>query len=85
MKQDNTNKESLLFPIQQSTFEIMLYLELLCLSIKNEVFGAGPMAEWLSSRAPRATVAQGFAGSDPGHGHGTTHQATLRWHPTHHN
>ena len=27
-------------------------------------------------------AAQGFAGSDPGHGHGTTHQAMLRRHPT---
>ena len=29
-----------------------------------------------------ASVAQGFTGSDPGHGHGTTHQAMLRLHPT---
>ena len=27
-------------------------------------------------------AAQGFAGSDPRHGHGTTHQAMLRQHPT---
>ena len=27
----------------------------------------------------------GFAGLDPGRGHGTTPQATLRWHPTCHN
>ena len=26
-------------------------------------------------------VVQGFAGLDPGHGHGTAHQATLRWCP----
>ena len=46
--------------------------------------GAGAVAERLSSRAlPRA--AQGFSGSDPGHGHGTAHQATLRWRPTRHN
>ena len=32
-----------------------------------------------------ASVAQGFAGSDPGHRHGTTHQTMLRWHPTCHN
>ena len=38
------------------------------------------MAEQLSSRAP-ASAAQGFMGSDPGFGHGTTHQAILRWHP----
>ena len=45
--------------------------------------GAGPMAEWLSLRS--AVVAQGFAGSDPGRGRGTTCQATLRSHPTCHN
>ena len=34
----------------------------------------------------RSTVAaQGFAGSDPGRGHGTAHQAMLRWRPTCHN
>ena len=31
-----------------------------------------------------ALVAQGFAGSDPGRGHGTTHQAMLRQSPTRH-
>ena len=30
-------------------------------------------------------VAQGFAGSDPGRGHGTAHQATLSRRPTCHN
>ena len=29
-----------------------------------------------------ASAAQGFAGSDPGHGHDTIPQAMLRWHPT---
>ena len=34
----------------------------------------------------RSTLAaQGFAGSDPGHGHGTAHQAVLRQHPKCHN
>ena len=28
------------------------------------------------------SAAQGFAGSDPGRGHGTAHQATLRRRPT---
>ena len=46
--------------------------------------GAGPMAEWLSSRAP-LQVAQCFVGSNPGRGHGTTHQTTLRQRPTCHN
>ena len=32
-----------------------------------------------------AVAAQGFAGSDPGRGHGTAHQAMLRRRPTCHN
>ena len=32
-----------------------------------------------------ALVARGFAGSDPGRGHGTAHQAMLRQHPICHN
>ena len=32
-----------------------------------------------------ASVAQGFASLDSERGHGTTHQAMLRWHPTQHN
>ena len=32
-----------------------------------------------------ASAAQGFAGSDPGRGHGTTYQAILRQYPTCHN
>ena len=46
--------------------------------------GAGPVAEWLSSRAP-LQAAQCFVGSNPGRGHGTAHQATLRQRPTCHN
>ena len=46
--------------------------------------GAGPVAEWLSLRAP-LQVAQCFVGSNPGRGHGTAHQTTLRQHPTCHN
>ena len=42
------------------------------------------MAEWLSSRAP-LQAAQCFVGSNPGHGHGTARQATLRQRPTCHN
>ena len=30
-------------------------------------------------------AAQGFTGSNPGHGRGTVHQAMLRLHPTCHN
>ena len=32
-----------------------------------------------------ASLAQGFTGLDPGHGHGTAHQAMLRRRPTCHN
>ena len=46
--------------------------------------GAGPVAEWLSSHAP-LQAAQCFIGSNPGRGHGTTHQTMLRQHPTCHN
>ena len=46
--------------------------------------GAGPVAEWLSSCAPLWRLG-GFAGSDPGRGHGIAHQASLRRHPTCHN
>uniref|UniRef100_A0A9L0J6F3 COMM domain containing 10 n=1 Tax=Equus asinus TaxID=9793 RepID=A0A9L0J6F3_EQUAS len=46
--------------------------------------GAGPVAEWLSSRAP-LQAAQCFVGSNPGRGHGTAHQTTLRERPTCHN
>ena len=37
--------------------------------------GAGPMAEWLSSRAP-LQAAQCFVGLNPGRGHGTARQTT---------
>ena len=46
--------------------------------------GAGPVAEWLSSCAP-LQAAQCFVGSNPGRGHGTAHQTTLRQRPTCHN
>ena len=45
--------------------------------------GAGPVAEWLSSRA-LLQAAQCFVGSDPGHGHGTAHRTALRRRPTRH-
>ena len=32
--------------------------------------------------ARSTSVAQGFTSSDPGLGHGTAHQAMLRWRPT---
>ena len=51
---------------------------------KNNIQGAGPVAEWLNSRAP-LQAAQCFVSSNPGCGHGTAHHATLRRHPTCHN
>ena len=45
------------------------------------VQGASPMAEWFKF-LHSASGAQGFAGSDPGCGHGTIHQAMLRRCPT---
>ena len=46
--------------------------------------GAGPVAEWLGSHA-LLQAAQCFVGSNPGRGHGTAYQATLKQHPTYHN
>ena len=54
---------------------------------------AGPLNEnkwcWPRGRmvkfAGSALAARGFAGSHPGHGHGSAHQAMLRSHPTSHN
>ena len=51
---------------------------------KDLSVGAAPVAEWLSSRAP-LQAAQCFVGSNPGPGHGTAHQTTLRQRPTCHN
>ena len=42
------------------------------------------MAEGLSS-CTLLSAAWGFTHSDPGLGHGTAHQTTLRWRPTCHN
>ena len=50
---------------------------------KKNLLGAGPVAEWLSSRA-QLQVAQCFVSSDPGRGHGTARQTTLRQRPTCH-
>ena len=44
------------------------------LSLKLSIVGAGPMVKFVHS----ASAAQGFTSLDPGHGHGTAHQATLR-------
>ena len=52
--------------------------------IKRGKGRAGPVAEWLSLRAP-LKAAQCFVGSNPGRGHGTAHRTTLRQRPTCHN
>ncbi len=51
---------------------------------QKSVSGTGPVAKWLSSRAP-LQAAQCFVGTNPGRGHGTAHQAMLRQRPTCHN
>ena len=61
----------------------LLYFHVHCVKIQN-INGAGPVAEWLSSRAP-LKAAQCFVGSNPGRGHDTAHQTTLRQRPTCHN
>ena len=43
-----------------------------------------PWPRWLKF-ACSALAAQGFTGSNPGHGHGTAHQAMLGQRPTCHN
>ena len=51
--------------------------------IKNILLEASPVAR-VGKFACSALVAQSFAGSDPGHGHGSTCQAKLRQCPTCH-
>ena len=40
---------------------------------------------WMVKYTCSTSVAQGFASSNPGCGHGTAHQAMLRRRPTYHN
>ena len=47
----------------------------------SDMKGAGPVAEWLGSRAP-LQEAQCFVGSNPGRGHGIVRQTTVRQRPT---
>ena len=70
---------------------IKIFTNLFFQKIKSEIIdfvylegvskGASPVAEWLSSHAP-LQAAQCFVGSNPGHGHGSAHQALLRQRPT---
>ena len=52
-------------------------------NLKNKIGGQphGQVVKFMGS----ALAAQSFAGSDPGRGHGTSRQATLKQHPTYHN
>ena len=71
---------------------MLLKWQILCYTsfttIKNSFLKKG-LWGWPCGRVVKfacsTAVAQGFAGSDPGHGHGTAHQAVLRQHPTCHN
>ena len=52
--------------------------------IRNVAAGSG-LCGLVVKFAYSASAAQGFAGSNPAHGHGTAHQAMLRQRPTSHN
>ena len=52
--------------------------------VKNVTLGGRPRGRVVTFVCSTAAAAQGFAGSDPGCGHGTAHQAMLSWHPTCH-
>ena len=67
-----------LYPVPQ--FMLNKYI----LKSINAPDGAGPVAEGLSLHAP-LQAAQCIVGSNPGRGHGTAHQTTLRQRPTCHN
>ena len=49
---------------------------------KLRMWFLGPPRGRVVKNAHSASVAQGFAGLDPGRGHGTAHQAMLRRRPT---
>ena len=57
----------------------------ICVYARDKTALLGRPRGWVAKFARSALVAQGFAGSNPGCRRGTTHQATLRWHPTCHN
>lgn len=73
-------------------FSLMVMLLALCLRIvcltlghkKILIYWGWPRVQ-VVKLARSAAAARGFIGSDPGRGHGTTHQAILRRHPTCHN
>ena len=74
-------------PTQHAHAEIRIILhpaqQVLSVLLKNVAPGGWPHGQVVKF-ACSFSVVQGFAGSDPGRGHGTTHQAVLRWRPTWH-
>ena len=69
----------------------MEYVELKIEFLENSLDGLKKLDSWdqLRGRVVKfthsASAAQGFTGSNPRHGHGTTHQAMLGWRPICHN
>ena len=58
-----------------------IYLGFLCVWFMHlKTWFWGQPCGWVVKFARSASVSQGFAGSDPACGHGTAHQAILRWH-----
>ena len=51
-------------------------------TLKETIFPWGWSRGWEVKFLCSTSAAQGFADSDPGRGHGTAHQAMLRWWPT---
>ena len=78
MQELNTINSQLLKTLKGIGGNISSMMELV---LKVVHLRAGPVAEWLSLRAP-LQAAQCFAGLNPGRGHGTAHQTTLRQRPT---
>ena len=69
-------------PLKSINFSIQsIYLTVFSSGVKLRGQPHGRVVKFACS----AAVAQGFAHLDPGHGHDTTQQATLRQHPTCHN
>ena len=66
-----------------------LYLKAIRILIVLIIYYKSKIGGWTCGRVVKfacsASVAWGFAGLDPGHGHGTAHQDMLGRRPTHHN
>ena len=71
-----------IFPFQEDKFlDTELQQRLITLKMLTWGRPRGQVVKFARS----TSAAQGFAGSDPERGHGTAHQAMLRWGPTCHN